>query len=125
VPGGVVGGTGTATLKPTTAPSPTPRLLPLNPPPLAAGQDRFLFRVIDARAGLPLRGICVILGTLDCGPNDYQTNDNGYYWLDLNPGMATAWGFKFQSPSYFTQTLTRQYTPGMGTVNIIVSLRQR
>ena len=120
--GGVVGGTGTKTLPPAT---PTPYVLPRNPPQLPPGADRFLFRVIDQATGLPLAGVCVNYGFPVCGPQDPHTNDTGLYWLDLNPGMATSWNFRFALDGYLTATLNKTYKPGMGTSTTTVFLRHQ
>lgn len=120
VVGGVPGGTGTKTLPPAT---PTPYVLPRTPPQLPPGTDRFLFRLIDSATGLPLAGVCVNYGFPVCGPQDPHTNVDGLYWLDLNPGMATAWNFRFFLDNYLTATLNKTYRPGMGISTTTVFLR--
>jgi hypothetical protein len=122
-PGGVVGGapggTGTRTLPPAT---PTSYVLPVAPPALPPGQDRFLFRIVDQGSGWPLYGVCVTYG-FPCGPSDPHTNTDGWYWLDLNPGMATTWNFRFSLDNYLTANLNKTYRPGMGTSTTTVFLR--
>lgn len=117
--GGVVGGTGTKTV----APSPTPYILPARPPALAPGADRFMFIVLDQATGAPLGGVCVNYGFPVCGAQDPHTNASGQYWLDLNPGMATSWNFRFFNDGYLTATLNKTYRPGMGTSTTTVFLR--
>jgi hypothetical protein len=119
VVGGVVGGTGTKTLPPAT---PTPYILPRTPPALPPGQDRFLFRVIDQATGAPLAGVCVSFGQF-CRQEDPHTNVDGLYWLDLNPGNATAWNFRFFKDDYLTANLNKTYRPGMGISTTTVFLR--
>jgi hypothetical protein len=118
--GGVVGGTGTKTLPPAT---PTPYVLPRTPPQLPPGADRFLFRVVEQSTGLPLAGVCVNYGFPVCGPQDPHTNVDGLYWLDLNPGMATAWNFRFFLEDHLTANLNKTYRPGMGISTTTVFLR--
>jgi len=120
VVGGVVGGTGTKTLPPAT---PTPYILPRTPPQLPPGQDRFLFRVVDQSTGAALAGVCVNYGFAVCGPQDPHTNVDGLYWLDLNPGMATAWNFRFFKDDFLTANLNKTYRPGMGITTTTVFLR--
>jgi hypothetical protein len=117
--GGVVGGTGTKTI----APTPTPYVLPARPPALAPGADRFMFVVIDQATGVPLGGVCVNYGFAVCSASDPHTNASGQYWLDLNPGMATSWNFRFFNDGYLTATLNKTYRPGMGTSTTTVFLR--
>jgi hypothetical protein len=113
------GGTGARTA----SPSPTQRIVAEGVPPRTAG-DRFVFRVFDSRTGQPLAGVCVVLGTA-CGPNDYYTNSLGYWWLDLQPGMATSWSFKFIKDGYVSPTIARTYRPGIGSRPSEIELRRR
>ena len=124
-PGGVVGGVVGGTGKATPSPSPSVNVLPLYPPTLLGGADRFLFRVIDSRTGAPLSNVCVIYGTLTCGPTDPHTNLLGYFWLDLTPPAATNWSFRFNLAGYTAVTLTKTYRPRQGTVITTVDLRRR
>lgn len=129
VPGGVVGGTGGATATPASArPAPTATLniLPLTAPPLAVGMDRFLFRVVDGRTRAALANVCVVYGTITCGPNDPHTNTLGYFWLDLVQGVAPTWSFRFfKDPDYLSATVIKTYRSGMGTSLTTVFLRRR
>lgn len=126
--GGTLGGTGTKTLPPAPTPTPAPaiNLLPVSPVPLPPGADRFLFRVVDSRTGVPLSQVCVVYGTTTCGPSDPHTNVLGYYWFDLDPTMATAWNFRFfLDPDYFSATVDRTYRPSMGTSPTTVLLHHK
>ncbi len=128
-PGGAVGGdpgaTGRATPTPSPSPSPSVNVLPLNPPTLLAGVDRFLFRVIDARTGVPLSNVCVDYATLSCGPDKPRTNLLGYFWLDITPPAATAWRFRFTLDGFISVTTEKTYRPGQRTVLTTVDLRRR
>lgn len=130
VVGGVPGGTGTKTLTPTPAPTPTPTpsinvAPPGSPPPLIAGQDRFVFYVEDASTKLPLGGVCMSYGLQFCTDQDPHTNAQGYVWLYMQRGMATTWSFKFFLDGYYTATITKKYTPGMGNNTTSINLRRR
>jgi len=122
-PGGVPGGTGSGGAS--AAPAPKANVLPLDPPPLPAGTERFLFRIVDSRTGVPLANVCVVLGTRECGPNDYHTNTLGYYWLDLTGRVATNWSFGFRLDGYVTVNVNKTYRTGQGTVVTIIDLRAR
>jgi hypothetical protein len=121
----VVGGVPGATGRATPSPSPSVNVLPLYPPPLLGGADRFLFRVIDSRTGQPLANVCVIYGTLSCGPRDPHTNELGYFWLDLTPPAASNWSFRFSLDRYVSVTVNKTYRPRQGTVITTVDLRRR
>jgi hypothetical protein len=116
----VPGGTGSGL--PT--PSPSVNVLPLTPPPLAAGSDRFLFRLVDSRTGAPLANVCVDYATLTCTPDRPHTNALGYFWLDLTPPAATNWTFRFTLSGYRTVSLNRTYRQGQGTVITSINLRR-
>lgn len=124
-PGGVVGGVPGASGSARPTPAPTLNVLPLNPPPLAVGTDRFLFRVVDSRTGVPLSSVCVIYGTLTCGPADPHTNALGYFWLDLIGRVAANWSFRFNLDGYVSVTVNKTYRTGQGTVVTTVDLRRR
>jgi hypothetical protein len=125
IPGGVVGGTGNATPRPTPSPSPSLNVLPLRPPPLAVGKDRFEFQVLDSQSLQPLNLVCVVYGSATCGPEDPHTNTLGYYWLDMTPN-SSVWNFRFfLDPDYYPAVLNRTARPGMGTVSITIRLRHR
>lgn len=124
-PGGVVGGLPGATGRVTPSPSPSVNVLPLNPPVLVAGTDRFLFRVIDSRTGVPLSNVCVDYATLTCGSDKPHTNLLGYFWLDIQPPAASAWRFRFSLDGYVSVTINKTYRAGQGTAITTVDLRRR
>lgn len=124
-PGGVVSGVPGATGRLTPSPSPSVYVLPLNPPTLLGGADRFMFRVVDSRTGAPLSNVCVIYGTITCEPKDPHTNLLGYFWLDLTPPAASNWSFRFSLDGYVAVTVNKTYRPRQGTVVTTVDLRRR
>lgn len=105
VPGGAVGGTGTATPRatPTAGPTPTPNVLPASPPPVASGQDRIQFLVLDIQTRRALAGVCVVVGTETCSPSDYHTNANGQWWIDV-PKRDVLYEFTFILNGYATRS---------------------
>ncbi|MBI2325257.1 MAG: hypothetical protein HYU87_09905 [Chloroflexi bacterium] len=118
---GAAGGTGSAIA------SPTPKLnvMPVQPPLLPSGSDRFLFQVLDQRTGMPLANVCVIYGTLQCGEGDPHTNLLGYYWLDFPVRVAANWSFHFSRGGYVTATVNKTYRADQGTVITTIALRRR
>jgi len=89
------------------------------------GGNRFFFQVIDASNRSPVANVCVIYGTINCGPSDPHTNRLGYYWLDQVPNAAR-WSFLFDyEAEYWPTTIIGSYTPGMGSTPIIVYLRHK
>ena len=86
-------------------------------PPIPAGWDRFLFRVVDP-AGNPVANVCVIYGTADCGPARAHTNTSGLWWIDFprSDALSKTWDFGFAMTGYETQRVLVEYVPG--TVNV-------
>ena len=130
--GGIGSGTGSGASTPAPSPSPLPspsssvNALPSLPPRLAPGQDRFVFRVLDAATGMPLANVCVDYATLACGPDKPHTGPLGYYWLDMPPSAAPNWTFRFYlEPDYVPATMNTRYVTGMGDRLTTVLLRHR
>lgn len=124
VAGGTIGGGGAATPRPTPSPAPTLNVLPQTPPPMPRGANRFYFRVVDRDTRATLANVCVIYGTVNCGPSDPHTNTLGNYWLDASPN-SSRWTFYFVRADYWPQTVDATYEPGMGSTPILVFMRRR
>jgi len=126
VPGGSVGGAVGGSGSGTPTPAPTLNVLPATPPPLAVGEYRFFFHVVDSDTRAPLANVCVIQGTFTCGPSDPHTNALGYYWLVIPPGNVSRYGFTFRrDPDYAPRYYETVWQPGTGTTPILVFLPRR
>lgn len=109
----------TAAPSPTAAPAPTGQPRPPGPPgPIVAsggkipldlpgvlpGYVRMTVQVVDNGTSRPLEDVCVIYGTLACGPEEPKTNSMGFWALDVpvtsNP---IPWDLRFESPGYRSQ----------------------
>lgn len=121
--GGVVGGAGNATPKPT----PTLNVFPPSPPPLATGQDRFIFTVLDRSTRRTLANVCIAGSpyATTCGPSEPHTNASGQYWFDMPPNSAAYAFFFFLEPDYYVSQTTRTAVPFMGSVSITVFMTHR
>ena len=77
-------------------------------PPPATGYTRFHGRVLNTD-GLPVQGVCVVIGSLDCDPAKPHTNELGYWTVDLT--TQPYWDFAFKISGYREVTV-RQYANG-------------
>jgi hypothetical protein len=84
-----------------TDPSPTPTATPPVPPP---GFTRLNIIVLDATTGRPVPGVCVVIGTTNCGPSAPHTDRNGRWSADVAASSAsTLWDMYFIKDGYITQ----------------------
>ena len=102
-------GTGGGVAPPTRPPTPAPTATPPVPP---AGFTRLNVIVYDSTTSKPLEGVCVVIGTIDCGPDAPHTNALGRWSADVAASSAsTKWDLMFLKVGYLVQT--RQITlPG-------------
>lgn len=114
-------GSGSGTGIGTPAPTPAPTATPPAPPP---GYTRLNVIVYDASTGRPLPDVCIIIGTLNCGPTAPHTDQNGRWSADVAASSAkTLWDLYFIKPGYLTQY--RQITlPGGATRTYAIYLRR-
>jgi hypothetical protein len=91
------------------APGPTPT------PPVSTGYVRFHGRVVDANTGRGVPGVCLVIGSLDCGPDKPHSDALGYWSVDLT--SQPYWDIKFQISGYRTVT-TRVYS--LGRTDVLV-----
>jgi hypothetical protein len=75
--------------------------VPLDLPGVLPGYVRMTVAVVDDTSGRPLEDVCVIYGTLACGPEEPKTNSIGLWALDVpvtsNP---IPWDLRFEFPGY-------------------------
>jgi hypothetical protein len=103
--GSGTGGVGVVPLPPV-APGPTP---------IPSGYVRFHGRVFDAVTGAPMPGVCIIIGSLDCGPDKPHTDALGYWEATVT--MQPYWDFGWQKLGY-TPRLERLYSFGQNDVAV-------
>src|SRR5438477_8497659 len=108
-PPGSGSGSGGGVAPPTRPPTPAPTATPPVPP---AGFTRLNVIVYDSTTSKPLEGVCVVIGTIDCGPDAPHTNALGRWSADVAASSAsTKWDLMFLKVGYLVQT--RQITlPG-------------
>ena len=114
-------GSGSGTGVGTPSSSPAPTATPPVPPP---GYSRLNVIVYDATSGRPLPGVCIIIGTLSCGPSQPHTDENGRWSADVAASSAkTLWDLYFFKTGYLTQF--RQITlPGGATRTYAIFLKR-
>jgi hypothetical protein len=68
-------------------------------------------RVVDARTGRPIAGVCIAIGVTSClrAPT---TDANGIFRVDLTLGQVLAWDLKFLRAGYFTAERMVPSRPG-------------
>ncbi len=116
-PGGVAGGTGSGTggsgtgsgggVGSGTAPgTPKPTPVPTQPPPPAAvpaGYGRLMIIVQDSLSGAVVPDVCLVVGSIDCGPTKPHTDGAGRWWVDVPLSQATTnFDVRFIHPGYTT-----------------------
>lgn len=106
-------GTGLGTPTPTSTPAIVPR-----------GYSRLNVIVYDWNTQRKLAGVCIIIGTLDCGPTAPHTDANGFWSADVAAtNNATLWDLYFIKAGY--QTQFRQITlPGGVSRTYAIYLRR-
>ena len=82
---------------------------------------RFIGRVIDARTGVGVAGVCVVRGVRECSENPVYTDASGTFEIRL-PSGAT-WDLNFAHPVYATayrrvSSARTQAEVSMGTIII-------
>ena len=114
-------GSGTGSGSGTGLATPVPTATPPVPPP---GYSRLNVIVYDATNGRPLPGVCIIIGTLNCGPTAPHTDQNGRWSADVAASSnSTLWDLYFIKQGYSTQF--RQITlPGGQTRTYAIYLRR-
>lgn len=117
--GGNGGGTGSGSGTGTSTPVPT--ATPPVPPP---GFSRLNVIVYDATTGRPLPDVCIIIGTLNCGPSAPHTDQSGRWSADVAASSnSTLWDLYFIKQGFNTQF--RQITlPGGQTRTYAIYLRR-
>jgi hypothetical protein len=107
---------------PTPAPTPAPTATPVVPSP---GFSRLNVLVLDYSTGRPLEGVCIVIGTLNCGPNAPHTNADGRWSADVAASSSsTRWDMYFIKTAYLTEH--RQITlPGGVSRTYIIYLRRQ
>jgi hypothetical protein len=113
------GGTGNRTPSPTPTPAPT-----ATPPAPLAGFSRLNVIVYDNTTGRPLEGVCIVIGTANCGASAPHTDVNGRWSADVAASSAsTLWDLYFIRTGY--QRQFRQVTlPGGVSRTYIIFLRR-
>ena len=116
--GGTGSGSGAGSGSATPAPSPTPRV----PPP---GFSRLNVIVYDAQTRRPLEGVCIVIGTPDCGANAPHTAADGRWSADVAASSAaTQWQLIYMKTGYAT-VLQQVTLPGGVSRTYIIYLRRR
>jgi len=111
-------GSGNGAGSATPAPSPTPRV----PPP---GFSRLNVIVYDAQTRKPLEGVCIVIGTPNCGPSAPHTAADGRWSADVAASSnATKWQLSYIKTGY-TTVLQEITLPGGVSRTYIVYLRRR
>lgn len=114
-------GSGTAPPTPIATPAPT-----ATPPAPAAGFTRLNVYVFDATSVKPLEGVCVVIGTLNCGPNAPHTDATGRWSADVAASDAsTKWTMAFVKSGYVTQQVNITLPGGTSRTYFIYLRRQR
>ena len=85
---------------------PLPPIVP-PPTPTPIGYVRFHGRVIDATTGLGVSGVCVIIGSLDCGPDKPHSDAQGFWSVVVT--SQPYWDFGWQRTGY-RSVLQRLYS---------------
>jgi len=106
--GGGGGGGGTGTAGTGFVPAPPVLTIP-TPTPTPTLYTRFHGRVLDATTGAPVPGVCIVIGSLDCAP-DNPHSDAGGYW-EATVTLQPYWDFQWQKTSY-QSFLERLYSFG-------------
>ncbi|HEY6959801.1 MAG TPA: hypothetical protein VI814_13335 [Candidatus Limnocylindria bacterium] len=114
-------GSGTGSGSGTGLGTPTPTATPAIVPP---GYSRLNVVVYDASTGRPLPDVCIIIGTLNCGPTQPHTDRNGRWSADVAAtNNSTLWDLYFIKSGYVTQF--RQITlPGGVSRTYAIYLRR-
>ena len=112
--GGGGGGGGSGTAGTGFVPAPPFFFIP-TPTPTPALYTRFHGRVLDATTGAPIPGVCIVIGSLDCGP-DKPHSDAGGYW-EATVTLQPYWDFQWQKVGYQTH-LDRLYSFGRQDVAV-------
>ena len=100
------------------APSPTPRVPP-------AGFSRLNVIVYDAQTRRPLEGVCIVIGTPNCGTTAPHTAADGRWSADVAASSnATKWQLIYSKTGYAT-VLQEITLPGGVSRTYIVYLRRR
>ena len=111
-------GSGNGAGSATPAPSPTPRV------PLP-GFSRLNVIVYDAQTRKPLEGVCIVIGTPNCGPSAPHTAADGRWSADVAASSnATKWQLSYIKTGY-TTVLQEITLPGGVSRTYIVYLRRR
>ena len=66
--------------------------------PVPSGYVRFHGRVFDATTGAPLPGVCIIIGSLDCGADKPHSDALGYWEATVT--LQPYWDFGWQRTGY-------------------------
>jgi len=106
--GGGGGGGGTGTGGTGFVPAPPVLTIP-TPTPTPTLYTRFHGRVLDANTGAPVPGVCIVIGSLDCG-SDKPHSDAGGYW-EATVTLQPYWDFQWQKTNY-QSFLERLYSFG-------------
>jgi hypothetical protein len=91
---------------------PVPPAIP-GPTPIPSGYVRFHGRIFDAATGAPLPAVCVIIGSLDCGPDKPHSDADGYWEATVT--LQPYWDFGWQKVGYAPR-LERLYSFGQNDV---------
>src|SRR5437868_13907806 len=78
---------------PTPTPIPTPTIDNVNCSTVAG-------QVFDADAGLPIAGVCVVIGPLGCQANMAHSDASGKFLVQLPRQVVVAYDFHFQKAGY-------------------------
>jgi hypothetical protein len=97
--------------------------VPLQLPGVLPGYVRMTVAVVDDSNDRPLEDVCVIYGTLACGPDEPKTNSIGVWALDVpvtsNP---IPWDLRFSFPGY--RAHSQQITTRAQDVYVEIRLRR-
>ena len=106
--GGGGGSAGTGTGGTGFVPAPPFLTIP-TPTPTPTVYTRFHGRVLDATTGAPVPGVCIVIGSLDCGPNKPHSDAGGYWEATVT--LQPYWDFGWQKTGY-QSFLERLYSFG-------------
>ena len=93
---------------------PLPPIVP-PPSPTPAVYVRFHGRVVDAASGAGIAGVCVVIGSLNCGPDKPHTDAQGFWSVVVT--SQPYWDFGWQVTNY-KSVLERLYSYGRDDVAV-------
>jgi len=83
--------------------------------PVPSGYVRFHGRVFDATTGAPVPGVCIIIGSLDCGADKPHSDSLGYWEATVT--LQPYWDFGWQKIG-FRPYATRLFSFGSNDVPV-------